>query len=361
MEISTNIPLCDGCGLEAYRDSQTCAVIPLLRCSRCQKAFYHDRACQKQHYREHRKFCCPLTKTNPLPRGPTWEIRELPGRGKGVTATQMIPSHETIGPAFHPMVLPVLLDSCRKEYCVCCFRRISQVGVFAKLWNHSVCPVVVCSVQCQNALETCYSFRKELDCLEKLYDSPGGSPPVLLHAALLIFRIYLALSEKKLSQHDIDSMLYHRDDTSAPDALHHQYAVQITVDALWSTFGRSSPRDVATMVQRMKYNAFTIVNEYDEPIGFGLYRSPAHYLNHSCRPNTLQRFTFGLSTPPLLEIRVGADPILAGDEICIAYQQQTHDAPRDARRNYLHKMYNFWCDCELCQIQKPQKFNSKAC
>lgn len=48
--------VCDGCGFPAHDDS------PLLRCSRCRQAWYHNKECQMQDYPQHNIKCSMLKK-----------------------------------------------------------------------------------------------------------------------------------------------------------------------------------------------------------------------------------------------------------------------------------------------------------
>ena len=55
--LSTTIPRkCDACQKPPYKDDQN-KPIKMLRCSRCQNAWYHDATCQRKHYKIHKHNC----------------------------------------------------------------------------------------------------------------------------------------------------------------------------------------------------------------------------------------------------------------------------------------------------------------
>jgi hypothetical protein len=348
------IPRCDGCGKEAHRTTSNDSV-PLKRCSRCRQAFYHNASCQKMHYRQHRKACRLAHHQS------DFVIRELPGRGKGVVAVRSLQPFESLcttttdnSSLVAPMVLPVLHHQCRRERCVVCFRRADAATAATVLWDNPICPVLVCSLACRKVGDANWLLSEELQCLQDLY-STRGAPPKLLPTALLLFRLLMAISRGKLSREQVLRMQGH-DIPLLGDAELHQQAVGMTVTALLARAKQpvQLSSDVVRFLQRIKYNAFTIVDKDNTPLGFSLYHSPAHCFNHSCQPNAVQTYVFGDSSgPPCLQIGASSRPIAMGEEICIQYQ--VGGQLRDERRKFLHEQYNFWCECELCRLDTVQE------
>jgi MYND finger len=110
--------VCAACGLPG-RNHQ-----PLLRCTRCKSVFYHDRQCQRAHYRVHRQACIavPVVDVDPaagqndggpsacstdiLPR--RLEVVDIEGKGKAVRAVELMTKEQAIA-VFEPLVPPVLV------------------------------------------------------------------------------------------------------------------------------------------------------------------------------------------------------------------------------------------------------------
>ena len=375
---------CDGCG-ESARPNKDGRLTPLRRCSRCRNVFYHDAHCQRMHYPVHRKFChavasAPASTTMTQGASDVWSVVERPRRGRCVIATRSLPANFRLGtsknaavnppPFFPPLAIPVLNRSYRHERCALCFGRLTDSPVV--LWEHPVCPILICSSECRHRSSKSWLLEHELSCLRFLY---GGAkqlgPPTVLPTALLMFCIFL---ETKRDKQELDRLLSllqaHESIVLSEDAAIHQEAVVRTVQSLCQALLQISPSlqgeekfpidalqhvpDTNVLRQlwdRIKYNAFTItddsVNGSNEPVGIGLYQSPAHYFNHSCCPNAIQSFEFKAGEPPRLCLQTSRS-IALGEEICIRYCEDISGQSRDERRKQLYEQYNFWCDCELC-------------
>jgi hypothetical protein len=135
---------------------------------------------------------------------------------------------------------------------------------------------------------------------------------------------------------------------TSDDAVIHQQAVLYTAAALWPNGGNGM--DISRLqgiLARLKVNAFTLTNAQGLALGIGLYRT-AHYINHSCVPNTRQSFVTGVAGRlPVLELILERD-VGAGEELTIAYLETTN-VDRDARQEELQKSYHFTCTCPACQ------------
>ncbi|KAL3767401.1 hypothetical protein ACHAW5_007661 [Stephanodiscus triporus] len=99
-------------------------------------------------------------------------------------------------------------------------------------------------------------------------------------------------------------------------------------------------------MSRMCMNGFTVSDSEQFPIGHGVYRGRASYINHSCRPNCVPTFWLRRHKQPMLRI-TACRTIDAGEEITIGYCDVS--APRRVRREILWKNYKFHCDCSLCE------------
>ena len=107
------------------------------------------------------------------------------------------------------------------------------------------------------------------------------------------------------------------------------------------------------ILHRMKFNSFSIVDsstDATEGIGTGLYVSPSHRINHSCRPNTVQTFVLEQGHCPQLDIRA-ARHIPKNQEIFIGYIE-TLEAPVEIRRQELLESYYFHCRCSRCMSEE---------
>mmetsp|Transcript_92013 Transcript_92013/g.187300 ORF Transcript_92013/g.187300 Transcript_92013/m.187300 type:complete len:358 (+) Transcript_92013:1-1074(+) len=108
---------------------------------------------------------------------------------------------------------------------------------------------------------------------------------------------------------------------------------------------RPSMEYLVGMVHRIKVNGFSIFYEEDfEVCGLGLYGIPS-FMNHSCRANALQAFSFRRGSLPSLYVTAFRD-IQPSQEICISYTDSSR--PSHMRRQQLEEDYYFSCTCEAC-------------
>ena len=136
-----NSSICSACGGKPRVSEDGKRIISLKRCTRCQQAWYHDIACQKQHYSTHKDDCRRWSKDLAAkeaarqndPTGSndtgTLKVRVEPrsGRGNCLVASQQILRGDRITPglgdaiSWDPLVLPVLLENQRRIRCTLCF------------------------------------------------------------------------------------------------------------------------------------------------------------------------------------------------------------------------------------------------
>lgn len=297
---------------------------------------------------------------------------------------------------FLPMVPPVLNEAHRLTHCAYCFGRLpldppkaNQVIVGCQADRY---PVLLCSQACHDACQYWGSYANDFWltetaavsrlCQEGTAFGPLG-PPAFLATAMLLYRILLAISWGILTwKDDILSMDDGQDKSSlTPSRVldpayeesrrHHELAVYMTVTALASKTSpnrpeqRSALTSLATpsrmqdILSRIKVNAFTMLgnDESDEGIGVGLFQYPAHCINHSCRPNAMQRFAMGvpgqlpglcITAFPFMtdnsnNVKIDIQP---GDEICVSYIDTQRS--KGQRQESLLRDYGFLCQCDRC-------------
>lgn len=374
LKMSTSLT-CAGCNKEAYRRNGT--TVPLKRCSRCKQVYYHDRTCQEKHYREHRAVCLPVSNPSavegertdqvlpaktPRNAGDTWSediqsvcsVKNIHGKGNFLVAVNSLESGSCIpnkkDEGIPPLVHPVLLRSCRRTHCAWCFGDLSE-RTKQCLMDNSIVSYFVCSSTCRERIST--TLRNEIQALKYLYPSTGQSlgPPMLLPTALLVFRMLQALKQGMVREAALEAMATHRVPLFE-NAKVHEEAIVMTVSILLHASSISNVEDdtIVRYLGYAKYNLFTITHGGNS-VGVGLFQSPAHFINHSCRPNALQLFELRTGTAPRLRL-VMTRAVKAGDEICISYNSEIEKASCADRRKELYRDYNFWCDCEMCREAK---------
>lgn len=439
--------VCDGCGEPPNNNNKS-----LKRCTRCRRAAYHNVECQRRHYPLHRADCRRWSKQQQQQQAPAEErrqqqptaaetatatgsartmvrVEEREKRGKCLVAVKDIGANQFIVPppmtatksgtlnehqsaihtTFAPMVPPVLFPEQRLTHCAVCFQRlVSSSNSNNKpivLCDHPRFTVKVCSTACQTAGQNWLpvEIRAVAAALHKHF---AQRPSVrILPSALLLYRIFLAVSVSSSSENDsnnnsnntadfalnwhdhILSMQTHEPaNVNAGDAATtHRQAALILVSTLlpetpgWSfarmrqlercfpvasgggssgSSGGGIQTAVSQVLNRILCNCFTLTNSNDDSladnesggVGFGLYRAPAHRINHSCAPNAAQSFVFQRGALPRLQIRA-LRAIAAGTEVCISYIDQQLQASTAERRALLQQTYHFACDCPRCTVR----------
>lgn len=106
-------------------------------------------------------------------------------------------------------------------------------------------------------------------------------------------------------------------------------------------------------------NNFGIVNSLHSAVGEGVYPCAA-LLNHSCDPNCILRYEFGVPVvndcgdeeeglfhSPILQI-IACKDIIAGEEMCHSYVDLA--LTTKARQSRLFETHGFICDCKRCVV-----------
>lgn len=355
MQPSTRlVGMCDGCGRPPFVvNDQT---IPLKRCSHCHQAWYHNIDCQRRHYKTHKVNCVPLKQRqqDAVP----YRIQHFgSAKGYGVVATRAI-AKDTVLPMGHPdqlychaMVPPVLLTDRRSSHCLICF---GQMPVPVQYYfEHSKYKVCVCD-HCRPSLHNKHAWIiAELETIHRLLLTLPP-PAQLFPTALLVYRI---LSRPTC---DVSTLQCHATDTDKDDEAAHNQATLWLVQQLLAHSSHPSsvctltsaptPKQIQNVLQRIKYNAFTITDhrQQQQSLGIGLYPPPAVRLNHSCRPNVRQTFVLGQPTmPPQLQLTTRI-AVLPRQELCLTYMEDVEQQQQQQRRSFLWQHYRFECQCEQC-------------
>ena len=353
---------CDACGLPPSPNT------PLLQCTRCKRAHYHDRRCQREHYPEHKAECrriaasdaaassssssATASDTASPPQTTTFaECRTVEGRGRSLIATSSmsIGSHPLTS-LCEPIAHPVLLESHRTSRCSYCFKSIRDDYCDApddarrerrRLHRH-------CSPKCES-LDGDWIGEERAS-----HRLPSAPSPTALSCARILRRF--DKSPTTTAARDKYDELCHDANTSSEEEGEAYLAIltqcRLFLLAMGDASGARLARDLIhpdpsraiRFMSRMSMNGFTISDSEQLPIGHGVYLG-ASAINHSCRPNCVQTFWIRLHAPPMLRL-TACRTIRAGDEITIGYCDVS--APRHVRRESLWKNYKFLCDCPLC-------------
>jgi len=383
------VEVCDCCGLPP-RLSPSGEVIPLHRCSRCRKALYHDAACQKKHFPDHKKICRKLAaeaagkKRAKKELCPMFSLEERKGKGRGIFANFPIETGKRISPSaareyFDPIVLPALNEKDRHERCSWCFNRLEDHSKFRYEENEHTAsyPVILCSEQCRDngreflAVEE-RSVKALVDQAQEHHKTTANANVAII--AVLLYRLIFQILREECSNdggrdkkftsqletstrsfiddmHSLtwenekeNSVVYMR--SCAAQAI--QYAFSTCSQLGWD--GDKVLREfhvdpVAKIVCKIRPNAVTICDGESLALGIGIFPIVS-YMNHSCAPKTLLTFPYG-QAHRVPRVRVTAcSPISKGEEICIPYIDVMR--PREFRRQDLMEAYKFFCTCPSC-------------
>jgi SET domain/MYND finger len=237
---------------------------------------------------------------------------------------------------------------------------------------------------------------------------PGG-PPQIFSTAILLYRILVALEREQQQQHQqssfatmslsssslssetgvtlrqlldrmqsmsLDKLLSQSstrttlddDDGGAEEEeekeqrsanVHHTQAVVATVMAMIEPFRTTttghnsfwnnnsiSMEYLMDLVTKIKLNGFSICNGESVALGVGIFPTLPSSMNHSCYPNVLPTFSYGIPNQVPQLILTACQVIQPHQELCISYID--HACPRTLRRRRLQRDYFFFCHCEVC-------------
>lgn len=375
---------CDACGLPPRLAADQETLLPLRRCSRCHKVYYHDVECQRRHRSQHKKSCRRATiicadehDTTTASSSPLYHVEERPNKGRCLVACQTIPAGQQItADAFPPLVPPVLNQANRHTRCALCFTRLNPSSILLYEGNVHLqqYPVLFCSEVCRQEGQACHLDEEEQLVALLLKSNPRIQ---ILSSAILLFRILRnmvaqeeASSQELLLRNKVESLQAHDDNLCTTEQEKHHVKAVITL--VTSLIDRLREEKVVNeqekllleesfsidymrrTLSRIKTNGFSISDGESVALGVGLFSGEASNMNHSCRPNVLQTFDYGnIGKYPCLRV-TACTPIQANDEICISYMDSA--SPREARRERLEKDYHFMCTCSACT---DDRYNDK--
>ncbi|KAL7530461.1 hypothetical protein ACHAWF_003385 [Thalassiosira exigua] len=344
---------CDACGLPPVHPKR------LHQCTRCKRAYYHDRRCQQSHYPKHKAVCrriaaaskdagaAPARIDAPARKPSLVECVSVEGRGRSLIATAPLEAgcHPLSSPATDglcaPIAHPVLIESLRQVRCAYCFQAIQNARIPAL---HASALHSHCSQHCRNSdenwLAEAHAARKlphpisptALSC-SRVLRKFHASPATLKEYNELCCSVELLSDEEKKSYLDIMTKAH-----AILCAMGDSAAVKISYDLV-----HPDPTPAYEFMSRLDLNGFTIAT-VEMPLGHGIFCG-ASMINHSCRPNAVPTFWLRAGTPPMLQI-TACQSIEAGDEVTIGYCDAS--TPRFVRKEYLWTSYKFQCNCLLC-------------
>ena len=369
---------CSACGLPPRASPSTGQPIKLKRCSRCQKAWYHDAQCQRNHFPQHKQACrkamgaLELVSTKEQIQKIQVAVERRPDKGRCLVAVEKVSKGHRIGnQQWQPlgMVPPVLHPSQRTSRCCLCFGKLSPYQAPLRYPNNSSVPqyqLLFCSSTCRNVGSKQFKLDEELEAVGQLYNHSGmDGPPEIFSTAILLYRVVQLLLPQQSSSSTVQSHwndLQHQTDNvdetieNESPSFHHTQAVLATVTAMIrespSNSGASISLDqLRCFVNKIKLNGFSICDGESVALGVGIYDMPSA-MNHSCAPNALQTFSYGEpGCLPSLMVTACQD-IPAGQEVCIAYTDVT--CPIAIRQERLLQGYYFQCSCEVCNDMQEE-------
>ncbi|XP_012525631.1 histone-lysine N-methyltransferase SMYD3 isoform X2 [Monomorium pharaonis] len=237
----------------------------------------------------------------------------------------------------------VLSSQYKATRCDNCLKR-------GKLLKCSGCQhVCYCNRNCQK--ESWSIHKTECVCLKKL-------PPTLTlpDTARLMARIII-----KLKQGGADEMDYYTEKNfrKYKDLMSHCSNIEADVKrmehfamickVLYQFLDKTLMPDITELIGiygRIYTNCFGILDLHLNTIGIGLYLG-ASVIDHSCKPNAVTIFE-----GTTIIIRTLTDlPSVDLSQIRISYIDLLKSS-KD-RREKLHSLYFFWCDCERCEKEEP--------
>jgi len=385
MASTSTTKCCNACGLPPRLAPDQQTPLPLRRCSRCHKAWYHDVQCQRQHVAQHKQACrrnAAAIKSNlgggRVEKNTTdtaiFRVEERPARGRSLVACQAISVGQAVSaPAdiFSPLVPPVLNEANRHVRCALCFGMLDPSCVYTYDNNTHTrqYTVLLCSHECRRQGQPW--LQEEERFVAAVCQSNARIQ--VLPTALLLYRVLrnIAMEDVNTASQDgslrikVDNLEAHNDVKQSPDEQNHVRAIVTVTKSLLdqrvrlvnhqeeSILQSFSMQYMMQTISRIKTNAFTICDGESVALGVGLFHAASN-INHSCRPNALQTFVYGREgICPSLRV-TACTTLRPNEEVCISYMDNAW--PRNLRRQRLHDDYHFECTCISCCDSKHDDF-----
>ncbi|KAJ8292099.1 Histone-lysine N-methyltransferase ASHR1 [Rhodotorula toruloides] len=301
----------------------------------------------------------------------TLEVRQIPGRGRGVVAKEAVSPGTTLLTTT-PLV-SVLDQRNLRHRCSFCFRSVddlnspsTQGGGATKLQQCSICHIVqYCYATCQQRDWSIH--KKECKDLQNSAASKarGGPPDVVLRAMSRL--LYLRESDKDGQMWEaVESLESHR--IRLPDKEQEDF-FRLSV-SFASYIGQERLKEacpsaaaVLDLCSRFTSNSFSLTSPADLS-NIGVSISPLTALfNHSCRPNAVIVFpsfpSSSSSSPSRYMSVVAIRPIEPGEEVVTSYVDLA--LTKDMRQKELKERYKFDCACEECRSEGVDPREALSC
>mmetsp|Transcript_26853 Transcript_26853/g.30735 ORF Transcript_26853/g.30735 Transcript_26853/m.30735 type:complete len:684 (+) Transcript_26853:19-2070(+) len=339
------------------------------------------------------------------------EISNINNRGRCMNANKKLKKGSRIHPSeskkenFQPIVPPVLFLSERKSRCALCFGKlptsIRHVYTFSntiKNEKEGYYSARFCSQQCREEAKL-WNLDKELETIHKI-ESTSTSKfymlEVIAPALLLLHRIVCKILKEESQLHQRQSQnimestrmfmsqLVSDDHVNVTKSTNdnnknnthisvytidnkercrqHEQIIEITLQLLNAqtqfNHHHHPPHNITkdilkTMVSQIDLNGFSISDVDNKTIGLGLYIQGS-IMNHSCQPNLIQTFSYGINGQLLSLLITASKDISQNEEMCISYIDLLQDTAI-IRMKRLMKEYRFQCDCLRCVKTSPSK------
>eukprot|EP01134_Creolimax_fragrantissima_P005926 CFRG5926T1 len=298
--------------------------------------------------------------TDQLVAGYDVEIKNIPGKGRGLFATRTFSPGDVVLRA-KPFAWTVASDRC-ENLCNECLQP-SAIGTLKKC---SICKVAwYCGRECQHRAW----MRHKLVCVRSSgsgrwleTESTVAQDEAYLLDDLLVRLSATSQNRKPTTIHsqpvpeptatDVMTMPHPIDaSTSDPTLARLVHDRQSTRNSVRMRKSSSSPvfsnllsvDDISTMILRMKCNNFSIWNDLLVPVGSGCYPGGA-LLNHSCAPDCVVTYDLVTKTQTFHAIK----EIAVGCEVAHSYLDVAESTEK--RKEYLRQHYGFDCTCTKCEV-----------
>lgn len=365
-QISKAQDRCRGCGLPPRETDGV--LIRLKRCSRCKQAWYHDADCQRKDLKRHRRQECKSSEQPITPsQNELFHVEKREGRGNCLVASSPLKLGCILLEDKQPLVPPVLRHEHSLQRCAACFGKLkSRTYQFKDVAHCPQYPVFLCSELC---LKGSISWLRE----EEVYVSKilaGGDSPIRVFATtILLYRIVRAASLSSNTALELAKLQQHKPRHNARgtgEEEAHIHAVTTVARMLLHQDPLTQEMDCSLevleqLLTKLKTNGFCIADCESIALGLGVYPE-ASFANHSCSPNAIQTFVYGIQgTLPAIRLTIcDENGITAGDEICISYIDST--AVRPSRQKMLQDAYYFRCSCQRCACtEEPTGLRCVSC
>ncbi|XP_072014959.1 histone-lysine N-methyltransferase SMYD3-like [Amphiura filiformis] len=275
------------------------------------------------------------------------EIFECSSRGRGVRASQTLPSGTCLVRE-NPLACVLFSQEFRRR-CENCLQKREKLKVCGGCNE-----VRYCSKKCQSVGWIDHQY----ECRYKRKNKQRTLPP--WSSARVMIRIIHQQNKRQKKKHKHGASEPSRNFPTTVDDLcngelssneemqsHYSQAAASLFDFVSSeTVHGWNADQIGVLYAKLQVNGFCLLDaETRKPIGEVIYTRSALF-NHSCAPNCC--FVFNHS---IIEVRNIRD-IKPGEECSINYVNLLK--PMAKRQRDLYDVYGFWCDCTRCQQNQEE-------